>query len=118
MKTKTWILLFSVLAVLLLAGGLWLLRGAPTKTAEVWSDGALVRTVDLSQPQTFRVEYQGGYNVIQVEDGEIFVTEASCPDQICIAHGPAAGGAPIVCLPNRLVIQFTADDGGSDAMTG
>ena len=118
MKTRTWILIFIVLAALFAVSGILLLRGTPSQTAEVWSDGELVKTVDLSEPQTFRVEYHDGYNLVEVADGKIFVSEASCPDQVCIAHGPAAGGAPIVCLPNRLVIQFTGDGGGADAIAG
>lgn len=118
MKTKTWILIFAILAVLFAVCGIWLLRGSPSQTAEIWSDGERIKTVDLSEPQTFRVEYGDGYNLVEVADGKIFVSEASCPDQVCIAHGPAAGGAPIVCLPNRLVIQFTGDGGGADAIAG
>ena len=118
MNTRTWILIFTALAALFAVSGILLLRGTPSQTAEVWSDGELVKTVDLSEPQTFRVEYYDGYNLVEVADGKIFVSEASCPDQVCIAHGPAAGGAPIVCLPNRLVIQFTGDGGGADAIAG
>ncbi len=120
MKTKTWILLFSGLAVLCAVLSVWLLSGRiEVQTAQVLSDGAIVQTVDLSQDQTFTVEFQGGYNTIRVENGKIFVTDASCPDKICIRHGPAAGGAPIVCLPNKLVVQFQGtDSSNADAITG
>lgn len=118
MKTKNWILLFVGLAIVCGVSGVLLLRGTPSETAEVWSDGVLVKTIDLSEPQIFRVEYQGGYNVVEVADGKIFVTEASCPDHVCIDHGPAAGGAPIVCLPNRLVIKFQGANDGPDGTVG
>lgn len=44
MKTRTWILIFTALAALLAVSGILLLRGTPSQTAEVWSDGELVKT--------------------------------------------------------------------------
>ena len=40
------------------------------------------------------------------KDGKIAVTEASCPDHYCMKRGFCNSGTEIVCLPNRLVIQF------------
>ena len=45
--------------------------------------------------------------------------EADCPDQICVEHGPLRpGGTPIVCLPNRLSIQWIERDAAVDAVSG
>lgn len=80
--------------------------------ALVYSDGKLIRTATLSANATFTVEYNGGYNTIEVKNGAISVTEASCPDEVCIATGEISHGAvPIICLPNRLeIIVKSADD--------
>ena len=45
---------------------------------------------------------------------------ASCPDQVCVKHGALReGGTPIVCLPNRITIDWLETaDGGADAVTG
>ncbi|MDD3164698.1 MAG: NusG domain II-containing protein [Oscillospiraceae bacterium] len=120
MKTRTWIVLFCLLALALGAATLFLLRdNGDAQTAEIWSDGVLMETVDLDADQSFTISHGAdGYNLIVVEDGKIYVSEASCPDKVCIHHGPAAGGAPIVCLPNKLIIKFTGDDDSPDAVTG
>lgn len=118
MKTKTWILLFA--AVLVLCVGLSVLllgQGQAYGYAEIYQDGSLIRTVDLSQPQRFTVENGSASNTITVADGKIAVTGASCPDHYCMEKGWQNSGAPIVCLPNRLVIQFT-DRAGMDAVAG
>ena len=50
--------------------------------------------------------YGGSSNTIQVQDGKIRVPEAERPDQACVHMGNLPGtGLPIVCLPNRPVIQ-------------
>ena len=109
MKTKTWIVLFA--AVLLVCCGLsaWLLLpsdGEGAALAEVTSLGEVVATVELAIDQEFTVTNGDAYNVITVQDGKIAVTEASCPDHYCMKRGYCNNGTEIVCLPNRLVIQF------------
>ena len=48
------------------------------------------------------------YGDLAVKDGKIAVTQATCPDHYCMKRGFCHSGADIVCLPNRLVIHFTA----------
>lgn len=109
MKTRTWIGLIALAA--LLCGGLGLLLLSPSQAqyAEIRSDGKLIQTVDLRIDQTFTVRSERGTNIITVADGKIAVTEADCPDGYCMARGYCSGGAQIVCLPNRLVIQFKGE---------
>lgn len=59
--------------------------------------GNVLYTFDLSRS-----------NTIQIQDGKICVQAAECPDQTCVHMGYLSdSGLPIVCLPNRLVIQFS-----------
>ena len=107
MKTKYWILALGLLlAVCLGLSAAYLL--APEGTwAEVWSDGKLLYRLDLSVDQVLTVESAGGTNVIEVKAGKVTVIEADCPDGWCMKMGRRNAGQ-IVCLPNRLVIRFTA----------
>ena len=117
MKTKYWIAIFLVIA--LVCGGLtaWLFNANQNAaTAEIWSDGKLVKTVSLQEDQTFTVTSGDKENVITVKDGAIAVTQANCPDKHCIHRGYCSGGAQIVCLPNRLEIRFLQDSGVDGAV--
>ena len=111
---KFWIVL--ICGVLLVSYAVSLILGQkPAATARVYSDGELVRSLDLSEveePYTFTVEFAEGINVIAVEYGRVCVAEANCSDGSCIRQGWVSGGVtPIVCLPHRLVIEL--DDSGS-----
>lgn len=109
MKTKTWILLLSLLLSVCILLSVFLLRpGETARYAEILSDGTIVKTVDLAIDQEFSVTASGGgHNTVTIKDGKIAVTEASCPDHYCMERGYCNSGAQIVCLPNRLVIRFT-----------
>lgn len=106
MKTRTWVILFAILAVVCLAAVLFPI-GREKGTACVYSDGVAVLRLDLSQDGEYLVEYGSEWNILRVSGGKISVASASCASQDCVKHAPADGGAPIVCLPNRLVIEFT-----------
>ena len=122
-KTKFWIVLFSALVVL--GGGAFLLlRGADTgaRTARISLDGEVYEEIDLNavaMPYDIRIETELGYNIVHVEHGAISVSEADCPDQVCVDQGWISDGTvPVVCLPNRLVIQIEGGGDGLDSATG
>ena len=106
-KTRFWIVLFGALAAL--GAGAYLLHGGGTR-AVISVDGQVWRTVDLSavtEPYTFTVETEDGWNTIQAAPGSIQVVDADCPHQDCVKQGAISDGAiPIVCLPHRLVIEI------------
>jgi len=116
-KTGFWLILIGIILLVGIAASLFLLRGREAASATVLLDGEVYAELDLHQAQTFTVESRWGSNTVIVENGTVRVEEASCPDHVCVKQGACSGGAPIVCLPNRLVIQFPAA-GGVDGSAG
>lgn len=115
MKTKYWVILFVILFAVCAVCCVLFFRSDDKALAEISSDGEVVCTVDLRRDQELQIESEnGGTNWVVVENGQIRVKEASCPDQVCVRRGACSGGAPVVCLPNRLVITFL---GASDLDT-
>ena len=118
MKTKTWIILLTVVLILCLSLSAFFLRPQDAVYAEISSQGKILKTVDLRLDQEFTVTTpEGGSNVVTVRDGKIAVTEANCPDHYCMDRGFCSGGVQIVCLPNRLVIRFLGEQ-TIDAVVG
>ena len=90
--------------------------------AYIYQDGALLETIDLAavtESYTFRVDTaEGGFNEIAVAPGSIRMTEADCPDRLCVNMGDAASTMlPIVCLPNGLVIEIKKSASAGEADT-
>ena len=113
MKTKHWILILVLALALSLGLGLWLLRPkAPEKTVTVEQDGVVTQVLDLGKDQVLELTgANGGTNTVEVKDGKVAVTHASCPDHICMAMGWCDSGLPIACLPNGLILSFPSRDG-------
>lgn len=109
-KTKFWILLTALIVVICLTLTLFLYRsGEAAKTVTVISEGKVLYTLSLSVDQTVEIKSERGTNTVTIQDGKVAVTQADCPDGHCMARGFCDRGAQIVCLPNRLVLQFSND---------
>lgn len=114
--TRVWVvaLLVVVLACLGILGARAAAAGGTV--AVITQDGREIQRIDLDAvegPYTLTLEGEdGGYNCVQVEPGGISITEASCPDQVCVRQGVIHNDLlPIVCLPNGLVITIEGEDG-------
>ena len=118
MKTRTWIILLAAVMVVCIGLSLWLLWPREQAAAvKVISHGKLLTTLPLSEDTAFSVLSPGGSNVVTVQDGKVAVTQADCPDHDCMDRGWCSGGVQIVCLPNRLVLEFTGK-ASVDGVTG
>ena len=62
-----------------------------------------------------RYELNGGSNILVIQNGEAWLTEANCPDKLCVKQGKIrVTGQVITCLPNRLTVTVYGVDGGVD----
>lgn len=115
----------ALAGILLIAAVLLLLLMRGRRTEETVSGPVAVVTVNgkeagrypLTDDGTFPLN--GGSNVLVISDGEAWVSEANCPDRICMGMGKISkSGEFIACLPNRLII--TVEETGAqspDAVT-
>ena len=77
-------------------------------------DGRVYRTLDLTADveEEIVVDQNGKTNVVVIHDGHVSITEASCPDQICVHTAPAdEHGEMIVCLPHKVIVEVTKTEG-------
>lgn len=92
-------------------------RGASC-VADIYQDGELLTSIPLDgvdAPYCFTVTGENGcVNELEVRSGSIGMVSADCPDKLCVHQGFIdRPGLPIVCLPNKLVIQLREADSES-----
>lgn len=52
----------------------------------------------------------GGENTLVIEGGEAYLSDATCPDLLCVKRGRISRtGETIICLPHRLTITVVGD---------
>lgn len=52
------------------------------------------------------------HNTFQIKAGKVSMIHADCPDKRCVKQG-STSKLPIVCLPNKLIIQIKSQKGGA-----
>lgn len=107
MKSKKLIIICIVIFLSGVAGSLWHILKPHGNIVNIIQNGETLYTIDLlrAENQTIQTEYNGKKNIIRIENHEIFISDAECPDYTCVRMGKLSG-SPIVCLPNKLVIEF------------
>ncbi len=87
-----------------------------SKIAYIQSKNEYVREYVLTEDvnDEFTIETEFGYNTVRIENGKIWIHDASCPDKICIQQGRISNNnEAILCIPNRLFIKIV--DGGDNS---
>ncbi len=117
-RTKILLLIAVVIFTFSLTLCFWVMRPAQTNIVEIVQDGTVLYRLDLNntENQEIEISYHGKINTVLIENGRICITNADCPDNTCVHMGWLESEAmPIVCLPNRLVIQY-AQSGEADTI--
>ena len=73
-------------------------------TVIITLNGEVYREVSLNENSEIPIETEFGENTVVIEKGEVFVTDANCPDELCEKDRISKSGESIVCLPNRLSV--------------
>ena len=97
-----------IIAVIFLA--LWLIPKPSGTTVVISVDGEVFREVPLGEDTEIIVESEFGKNIVTVKNGEVYVTEADCPDKLCEKDKIKKSGESIVCLPNRLSVTVEGEN--------
>lgn len=110
------VLLLVCIAVLLVFS---LGSGDKSGYVTVTRDGNAYGRYLLSEDQTVEITDDEKHvtNILVISDGEADMTEADCPDKLCVHQKPIRkAGENIVCLPNRIVVQV--ERAGEDGLDG
>ncbi|MBI5101219.1 MAG: NusG domain II-containing protein [Nitrospirae bacterium] len=103
--------------------GIFVVREALPQAADVIVevDGRPVRTAPLSVDGTMAFNGDCGEIQVEIKNSRVRVSEAHCPNKLCVQQGWVSRGV-IVCLPNNVVVfiggRGTGTKKGLDAVTG
>lgn len=106
-----------LIAALLVAGGIiaaiLMLGSKGGDTVIVKVDGQVVKELQLNADAEYVIEgVDGGQNKLIIQDGSAWMSEADCPDKLCVNMGRInRAGQSIVCLPHKVVVEIASSDG-------
>ena len=117
MKKRDFILIGAILAVILIVFAVMQLTKEEGAYVVVRVDGQEVAKYSLSENGEY--ELNGGTNILRIEDGKAYLTDADCPDHLCVNQGKISkSGETITCLPNRLTVTVYSADKSDVELVG
>ena len=87
-------------------------------TAQIMADGEVIETIELSALQTEETREYGGCVIVLSPEG-VRVTDADCPDRLCVRTGMISrSGETIACVPNRVVVTLRQSRAADETYDG
>lgn len=81
--------------------------------AEITVDGNFYKKIPLSEHRgedKIDIETKYGYNIIDIKDSSVSISDADCKDKICIKSGTISkAGESLVCLPHKLMVEIKSN---------
>lgn len=111
-KKKTWLFDVALISVTVGVALLLALYFKPnTKQGNyvvVEVGGKTVAIYPLDKDGTYQLN--NGSNILVVQNGYAMISEANCPDCLCVKQGKINKiGQSIICLPNKLAVIIDSD---------
>ena len=104
------IVIVSLLLVSLIAVIALLLTRRSGESVVVEVNGEYVATYSLLEDGMYSLN--NGTNMLIIEGGKAYMSEADCPDKTCVKRGGVSySGESIVCLPNRITVTVKGEGG-------
>ena len=107
-RKKDFIILLSILgaALILFALNHFYFRNKGQTYCEIYIDGELMETVNLSKNRQFSIDEKPNIK-FEVKEHSIAFVESDCPDKVCIHSGfLSQTGQSASCLPNKTTITI------------
>ena len=118
-RKKDLIFIFSLLIVavfLLLIQRVYGNAQGEADMIKITVDQKLYGTYDLNKNQTITIQNDSGINTIQIQNKDVWMEEADCPDGYCKEQGHISKNKQtIVCLPHKLVVEISDDSEKSES---
>ena len=77
----------------------------------IYVDGRIKTQFPLAENGFHRIDTRDeGYNIIAIKEGGVRMTDANCPDKLCVHQGEIRTGYEmIVCLPHGLYVEIQTE---------
>ncbi len=96
------ILAAAIIAVALAGGFLMFNKPAAGKTVTIQVGDEVYGEYPLGKNITVKLEH----NTVVIKNGEVRISEADCPDRVCVnTGGISKAGERIICLPNSVIVE-------------
>ncbi len=104
------ILIFSIIVISLLSVTIILLTSKHGNYVTIEQNGTITAVLQINKNQKYNIYNEDNEieNTILIENGQVSMIYADCPDKICEKHRAIKNNnESIICLPNKVIVTVT-----------
>ena len=113
MKRNDILLIAGILLAALFAAGFYhLVYHEDGDRVQITVNGTITNSFPLDTDTTYTIKTaDGGINILEVKDSSAQITEADCPDKLCV-HQKAIShqGENLICLPHKVAVTIISSE--------
>lgn len=104
------ILIFSIIVISLLSVTIILITSKQGNYVTIKQNGTITAVLQIDKNQKYNIYNENNEieNTILIENGQVSMIYANCPDKICEKHKAIKNNnESIICLPNKVIVTVT-----------
>lgn len=104
------ILIFSIIVISLLSVTIILITSKQGNYVTIEQNGTITAVLQINKNQKYNIYNENNEieNTILIENGQVSMIYADCPDKICKKHKAIKNNnESIICLPNKVIVTVT-----------
>lgn len=104
------ILIFSIIVISLLSVTIILITSKQGNYVTIEQNGTITAVLQINKNQKYNIYNENNEieNTILIENGQVSMIYADCPDKICEKHKAIKNNnESIICLPNKVIVTVT-----------
>lgn len=95
-------LLAGAVLIAIVLSALAFCRKDESRYVHIYKDNRSVGIYPLNEDRVIRIDE---HNTVGIRDSRVMMLKSDCPRQTCVRQG-AGDTLPIICLPNRVVVEI------------
>lgn len=114
-KNDIILLLITLVLAIIFFAGYRLFYHKAGNYVTVTVDTEIYRTLPLNQDAALDIPgANGGSNRLEIKNGAASITDADCPDKLCVHQKTIQSqGESLICLPHKVIVTVTSDQKGT-----
>ncbi len=101
LSVADFLLILAVVTAIIVSAVIFLKKDEE-RFVHIYKDDRAVGIYPLNQDRVVRID---AHNTVEIKAGKARMLESDCPDKRCVKQG-ATDRLPIICLPNRVVVEI------------
>lgn len=111
MKKNDFILFITIILLsIILFASYRLFFYQPGNSVSIFVDGELYKMLPLNKDTSLDITgADGGTNHLEIKNGAASITDADCPDKLCVHQKKIVNnGESLVCLPHKIIVRVSS----------